>query len=198
MRIALIVVANPGASSFSHAMAHVARDVLIERGYAVALHDLYAEGFNPVQPTGEAGNICSPDPLVELHCAELKVAELVLVFHPNWWSQPPAILKGWIDRVFRLNTAYGYPEGTGYEGVPVGLLGARHALVFNTSNTPPEREAEVFGDPLDSLWKTSVFALCGIHSVVRRMYAPVASSTPEQRDGWLREVAGLVREAAVR
>jgi len=193
---ALVIVANPGKGSFSHAMADVASSTLERAGYRVARHDLYEEGFNPVQPTGEAANTASTDPLVEAHCQALSQADLILVFHPNWWSQPPAILKGWVDRVFRLGTAYGYPEGAGFEGVPVGLLKAKRALIFNTSNTPPERERDVFGDPLDGLWKTSIFALCGVNDVVRRMYGPMSSSTPEQREQWLGEVASLTANAA--
>ena len=136
---ALIVVANPSTSSLSHAMASAAERVLIAHGYKIAFHDLYAEHFDPVQPTGEGANTSSSNQLVEQHCSELSRADLILVFHPNWWGQPPAILKGWIDRVFRLNTAYAYPAGVGFEGVPLGLLRARHAMVFNTSNTSPER-----------------------------------------------------------
>ena len=159
------------------------------------MHDLYAEGFNPVQPTPESGNVASDDPLVELHCARLQAAELIAVFHPNWWSQPPAILKGWIDRVFRLGTAYAYPSGVGYEGVPVGLLRARQALVFNTLNTPAAREREVFGDPLERLWGTSVFALCGVPRLVRRQYGPMAGSSEAQREAWLDEVRALVGQS---
>ena len=103
---ALLVVAHPSPDSFSHALAHAAREALVEREFAVDWHDLYAEGFDPVQRTGEAGNTASADALVERHCAELARADLVVVCHPNWWGQPPAILKGWIDRVFRLGTAY--------------------------------------------------------------------------------------------
>jgi NAD(P)H dehydrogenase (quinone) len=149
-----------------------------------------------VQPVVESANFKSDDPLVERHCKELQAADLVLIFHPNWWSQPPAILKGWIDRVFRLDTAYGYPPGVGPEGVPIGLLKARQALIFNTSNTLAQREREVFGDPLDSLWRTSVFALCGVENVVRRMYGPMASSTSTDRTSWLEEVRALVEHAA--
>jgi NAD(P)H dehydrogenase (quinone) len=193
---ALIIVANPSQSSLSHAMGAVAERVLAIRGYSIASHDLYAEHFDPVNPVGEASNTASSDPLLEQHCAELARADLILIFHPNWWSQPPAILKGWIDRVFRLNTAYGYPSGIGFEGVPVGLLRARHALVFNTSNTPPERERSVFGDPLETIWKNSVFSLSGVQNVVRRMYAPVAGSTAEQRAAWLAEIKNLVESVA--
>ena len=193
---ALLVIAHPSGDSFSHAMAGAAAAVLRARGCTCWVHDLYAEGFNPVQPTPESGNVASDDPLVELHCARLQAAELIAVFHPNWWSQPPAILKGWIDRVFRLGTAYAYPSGVGYEGVPVGLLRARQALVFNTSNTPAAREREVFGDPLERLWGTSVFALCGVPRLVRRLYGPMAGSSAAQREAWLDEVRALVEQSA--
>jgi NAD(P)H dehydrogenase (quinone) len=194
--LALIVVANPSPNSLSHAMASAAKRVLVIRDYEMAYHDLYAERFDPVQPTGEIGNVGSSNALVEEHCSELARADLIIIFHPNWWGQPPAILKGWIDRVFRLNTAYAYPPGVGFEGTPVGLLRARHAIVVNTSNTPAGREATVFGDPLETLWKNCVFGLCGVSSVIRRMYAPVSSSTAQQRATWLSEVTALVENAA--
>ena len=193
---ALCIVAHPSPASFSHAMAEAAASTLRQTGHVVQCHDLYAEGFNPVQPVGETGNTRSDDDLVEQHCRELQAADLILIFHPNWWSQPPAILKGWVDRVFRLDTAYAYPDGTSLDGVPVGLLRAKAALVFNTSNTPLAREREVFGDPLEGLWKTSVFALCGVPDVTRRMFGPMAGSTAAEREGWLAEVRALVQGAA--
>lgn len=191
--LALCVVAHPSPTSFSHAMAEAAVSTLRQSNCVVQFHDLYAEGFNPVQPVGETGNTRSDDELVERHCRELQAADLILIFHPNWWSQPPAILKGWIDRVFRLNTAYAYPEGTGLDGVPVGLLRAKAALVFNTSNTPLVREREVFGDPLERLWKMSVFDLCGVQNMTRRMFGPMAASTATEREAWLTEVRRLVQ-----
>lgn len=100
-----------------------------------------------------------------------------------------------MDRVLRLGTAYGYPDGAGFDGVPIGLLKAKCAFVFNTSNTPLEREREVFGDPLDTLWRRSVFSLCGVDHVVRRMYGPMSSSSADQRELWLNEVASLTEDA---
>ncbi|MBN1811307.1 MAG: NAD(P)H-dependent oxidoreductase, partial [Anaerolineae bacterium] len=113
---------------------------------------------------------------------------------PNWWGQPPAILKGWIDRVLRPGVAYEFEEGDSGEGVPVGLLKAKTALVFNTSNTPERREVEVFGDPLEGLWKTCVFDLCGVRTFYRKMYRVIVISTPEQRQAWLEDVARVVQE----
>ncbi|MFL6578000.1 MAG: NAD(P)H-dependent oxidoreductase [Povalibacter sp.] len=193
---ALLVVAHPSSESFTHALAASASAVLQKRGYLVVNHDLYREQFDPVQRTGELQNTVSTDALIERYCSDLARADLILLFHPNWWGQPPAILKGWVDRVFRLNTAYGYAPGTPPEGVPIGLLKARQAFVFNTSNTPVEREQEVFGDPLDLIWKKCVFPLCGVSTVTRRMYGPISGSTPGMRERWLAEVAALVEDAA--
>jgi len=73
------------------------------------------------------------------------------------------------------------------------LLKARAALVFNTSNTPRKRELEVFGDPLETLWKTCIFDLCGVKTFYRRMFGMVVTSTLEERQGWLAEVREAVR-----
>ena len=194
--LALLVVASPGTGSFVHALADRARSALVTAGYSIAWHDLYEEKFNPVQPTGEMGNTSSSDPLVEQHCAEISRADLVVVVHPNWWGQPPAILKGWVDRVFRLNTAYGYPPDIPPQGEPEGLLKARAAIIINTSNTAAAREASAFGDPLDNLWKRCIFGLCGVDYVERRMYGPISGSSAEQREAWLADAASLVESVA--
>jgi putative NADPH-quinone reductase len=118
-----------------------------------------------------------------------------VIVHPNWWGQPPAILKGWVDRVIRPGVAYAFEEGDSGEGVPVGLLRARTAVVLNTSNTPPAREREAFGDPLEAIWKRCVFELCGVRDVRRRTYGVVVTSTPGERAAWLADAAELVSAA---
>lgn len=180
---ALSVVGHPSPRSFSHGIAERAEATLRELGVQVAHHDLYAEGYEPVS---------GGDSLVAQHREELAAADILLVCHPNWWSMPPALLKGWIDRTFVPHVAYrDSPIGQ----PPIGLLKAK-ALVFNTGDTPPEREAEVFGDPLQRIWETGILAFCGVSSVTRRMYSPVSSSTPEQRELWLAEVATLTARTA--
>ena len=105
---------------------------------------------------------------------------------------PPAILKGWIDRVIRAGVAYQFVEGDLGEGVPIGLLKAENVLIFNTSNTREEREMEVFGDPLDILWKKCIFGLCGIKNIHRENYGVIVTSTSEQREKWLKDVVTTV------
>jgi len=65
-------------------------------------------------------------------------------------------------------------------------------MVFNTSNTPSEREINVFGDPLERLWKDCVFDFCGIKNYYRKMFRVIASSTPKERKEWLEEVKETV------
>ena len=119
-------------------------------------------------------------------------ADGIIIVHPNWWGMPPAILKGWIDRVLRMEVAYRFAANDKGEGVPVGLLKARAAIVFNTANTPEDRERAVFGDPLETLWKKCIFDLCGVKNVQRRTFAVVVTSTPEHRAQWLADVRELV------
>ena len=191
-----VIIGNPKPSSFSHAMANAALEV-IRTDHQIFLHDLYEEKFQPVLESGEADNYSSSDSLVEQHCQEITEADAILIFHPNWWGQPPAILKGWVDRVLRPGIAYDYRMGDSPADAPFGLLRAKCALVFNTSNTPKEREIEVFGNPLQTLWKNCIFDLCGVPTFERRVFGPMASSTLEVRQDWLREVKTLVRSYVV-
>ncbi len=97
-----------------------------------------------------------------------------------------------MDRVIRPGVAYEFLEGDGGEGVPKGLLKARAAVVFNTGNTPAAREREVFGDPLERLWRDCILAFAGIPRFERRLFGVVCTSTPEERAAWLDQARGLV------
>ncbi|WP_246275864.1 NAD(P)H-dependent oxidoreductase [Methanolobus zinderi] len=167
---------------------------LKESGHEVSFHDLCAEGFDPILMGEELVSDRSDDELVQIHWNEIKEADGIVIIHPNWWGQPPAILKGWVDRVLRENVAYRFPEDDDGSGLPIGLLKARVALVFNTSNTPEERENTVFGDPLERIWKDCIFDFCGVSNFHRRMFRTIAGSTSEQRQAWLDEVMDMVCE----
>ena len=188
----LVILAHPDKASFNHAVADAVVAQCRQNGHRVFFHDLHGENFDPVMPSSEIPESGPVNPAVRQHCRELAGADGIVVVHPNWWGMPPAILKGWIDRVVRSGVAYRFLEGDGGEGVPVGLLRANAAIVFNTSNTPAERERNVFGDPLEALWKTCIFDLCGVRTFHRRMFGVMVTSTPEQRAGWLDEVRATV------
>jgi NAD(P)H dehydrogenase (quinone) len=155
---------------------------------------LYAEKFDALLPAKEIPRTAELSDELKRHCDEISSVDGIIVVHPNWWGQPPAILKGWVDRVFRPGIAYDFIEGDSGEGVPVGLLNAKSALVFNTSNTDSNREIEVFKDPLEAIWKNCIFDLCGVHDFYRRMFSVVITSSEEKRNRWLFEVSEIVNK----
>ena len=192
MRVS-VVLGHPGKKSFNHAIAERVVQTLLRNGHTVCYHDLYDERFAPNLPCEEIPKAAPLDPVIKGHCDEISIAEGIVIVHPNWWGQPPAILKGWIDRVLRAGVAYEFAEGDNGEGIPVGLLKAKVALVFNTSNTPRARESQTFGDPLETLWGKCIFDLCGVRNFHRRLYEVIVTSTLAQREAWLRDVEETVK-----
>lgn len=191
MKISLIL-AHPDKKSFNHAIARVAAETIEQNGHEVFFHDLYEEGFDPILSTEEIPNEANLPPIIAKHCTEISTADGIIIVHPNWWGQPPAILKGWVDRIIRPGIAYEFIEGDQGEGVPNGLLKAKSAIVFNTSNTETQREIHVFGDPLETIWKNCIFGLCGVRNFYRRTFNIIVVSSEGQRKEWLYEVRETV------
>ncbi len=185
----LVIIGHQNQGSYCHALTRAATDELHSLGHTVVYHDLYAERFDPVLPQAEIPKDAPVDPVVHKHCEEVVAADGYVVVHPNWWGQAPAILKGWVDRVFRQGLVYEFtPQGVN------GLLKGKRAVVITTSNTPRDVEVSVFGDPLENLWKTVTFGFCGVEDFFRRNYESIVMSTPEQRAGWLEETRRIMRE----
>ncbi|MBN1782302.1 NAD(P)H-dependent oxidoreductase [bacterium] len=189
-----VILAHPDPGSFNHAIAGQCVRTLENEGHHVRFHDLYREAFDPLLPAAEIPGEATLPLEIRGHCEEIQQSDGIVIVHPNWWGMPPAVLKGWIDRVMRPGVAYRFLEGDHGEGVPQGLLNASAAVVFNTSNTSADREAAVFGDPLESLWKTCIFDLCGVRTFYRRTFGIIVTSTAEQRGQWLGEAGELVRQ----
>jgi len=187
-----VILAHPSKASFNHAIAQSAVDELSTNNHTIFYHDLYDEQFNPILEADEIPKDVILPAEIEKLCEEIAQSDGVIIIHPNWWGQPPAILKGWVDRVIRPGVAYEFMEDDSGEGIPNGLLKGKTALVFNTSNTPTEREQRVFGDPLEALWKNCIFELCGVNDFYRRMFNVIVTSSEKQRKDWLQEVKETV------
>jgi putative NADPH-quinone reductase len=190
----LVVLAHPNPGSFNHAIAAAAVAELESLGHEVCIHDLYADGFDPAMPAEELARSTVLCDDIARRCADLAISDGIVVIHPNWWGQPPAILKGWLDRVMRPGVAYEFRARTDGRTGPVGLLRLRCALVVNTGNTPMAAELAQYGDPLDNLWKKCVFGMCEVPCVERRYFTSVIVSTPEERGRWLGETRSTVAE----
>ena len=184
-----IILGHSKPNSLNHAIAEKCVATLKELGHEVTLHDLYQERFDPVMPPGEE-NIPEEELPVDIrnHLNGFKEADGVIFIHPNWWGGPPAILRGWVDRVIRTNSCYNFTK----DGVD-SHVGGKIVQIFSTSNTPRDVEINVYGDPIEVFWKVVVFSVLGTKSFERRNFESVVMSTSEERQGWLAEVEATVK-----
>ncbi len=189
-----VILAHPDKGSFNHAIAEVVQNTLVLAGYQVFFHDLYEEQFNPLF----MGNRESKkDDQIEAYSQELSQSSAIVIIHPNWWGQPPAILKGWVDRLFRLGVAYRYEQGSNGNMIRKGALPAQQALIINTANVPIEREHQM-GNTLEYIWKECTFEPCGVPHVYRKSFTPVVTSTLDQRQAWLKEIEEIIQRLSAK
>ena len=117
----LFVHAHPHQDSFTAACRDTAIAAARQDGHETKLIDLYAENFQPSLTPDEWLSYPDPDAIPETltpHIEALQWAEGLIFTHPTWWSGPPAILKGWLDRTFRPGIAF-HPMPTGLKpGLP--------------------------------------------------------------------------------
>ena len=133
MRVS-VILGHPCRASFNHAIAETVVRTLRAAGHMIWYHDLYGEGFDPVTMCAEIPKGAPLDPVIQRHCDEIAAADGIVIVHPNWWGQPPAILKGWADRVIRVGVAYAFEEGTPLPGAVV--LVAPEAKAFPLDEVP--------------------------------------------------------------
>ena len=114
----LVVSAHPNDESFLGTLRSVILKELNELGHEVRHHDLYEENFNPVftayERLNHVGDINTKlEELSELkpYVHNLQWCDALILVYPTWWSGQPAIMKGWIDRVFMNEVAWILPEG---------------------------------------------------------------------------------------
>jgi putative NADPH-quinone reductase len=115
MRI-LVVHAHPVAESFSTALFHCVAETLEKGGHEVRPLDLYAEGFDPVLSRQGRLDYHTPEVNqrpVATDVALLRWAEGVVFVYPTWWYSHPAMLKGWLERVWLPDVAFHLPADGG-------------------------------------------------------------------------------------
>jgi len=185
---ALVVLCHPNRTGFNQAVAAAAAEAL-NATHAVDFVNLYDDGFDPALPAPELPRKFSFDETVQRYNALVKAASVYVFVHPDWWGGPPALMKGFIDRVFRPGVAY---EFEGYEFLSkkkTALLAGKKAFVFTTTDYPkPEGE-----DPSAVIWKKNVFAYCGIDDAQVHTFYDTYASSYEARHGWIGAVAAKLK-----
>ena len=113
MRV-LVVHAHPVEESFNKALFRLTVDTLRRTGHEVRGVDLYAEGFDPVM-SAEGRRLYHEPGLntaaVQAHLDHLAWCTALVFVYPTWWYAQPAMLKGWLERVWLPHVCFAMPEG---------------------------------------------------------------------------------------
>jgi NAD(P)H dehydrogenase (quinone) len=162
-----LIVAHPNPDSFNLAMAHAYEAAAKALGHAVVMRDLYRTGFDPrlglAELPGPKGFAPGADVVAER--ALIADADVFAFVYPLWFYAPPAMLKGYIDRVFGMGFGYGRGEGGN-----APLLSGRMMISLSSSGAPEAWMRQTGDwDAMRKLFDTHVAGVCGL-SVVDHLH----------------------------
>lgn len=183
----LIVYCHPNPESFNNAIVDAFTGALKQQGHEVVVRDLYAIKFDPVLSGSDfkalrEGNIPADIKTEQDH---VKWADAVTMVYPVWWTGLPALIKGYIDRVFSYGFAYAYGE----DGNISKLLAGRKGLIINTHGTPSEIYSNIgMHEGLKITSDTGIFEFSGIEPVGHLFFGSVNQIDDAARGKMLEEV----------
>ncbi|MFH1360236.1 MAG: NAD(P)H-dependent oxidoreductase [Candidatus Omnitrophota bacterium] len=188
----LIVYGHPNPKSFNRAIVDTLKAALEEKEHEVRLRDLCALKFNPnlsqLEMENIEKNLIPVD--VQTEHEHIKWANVITFVFPIWWGGPPAILKGYLDRVLSKNFAY-----TESEGGSKGLLTDKKVFTINTIDAPQEvYEKEELFKSMNLIWDKITLLFAGIQPLGHKYFSFVSGSSDEQRKAMLEEVKKLANE----
>lgn len=130
-----LIIAHPDAASYTHTIAEAVRREIESRGHTVSVRDLYALNFDPrlkrSELPGRPGSAPADDVIAER--GVLGRAQSFVFVYPFWMNAPPAILKGYLDRVF--GTGFAFRAGSNGS---TPLLSGRSLISFTSSGAPQD------------------------------------------------------------
>lgn len=158
MRV-LVVHCHPNPTSFGAAARDRALAGLESAGHEIRLNDLYADHFEPVLSADERRTHKEPGVAPELqgYADDLAWAEALVLVYPTWWSGLPAMLKGWIDRVWVAGVAWQMDDG---DSTPTPLLRNIRRIVVVTTHGSPKHLNALEGESGKRTVTRSIRAMC--------------------------------------
>ena len=187
----LIIYAHPNPGSFNHALMETVTEELRHNGKGVKIRDLYQMQFNAIlnsedlvhmQKRSVAQDVKEEQELV-------RSAEVILFIYPLWWAGMPAILKGYIERVFTEGFAYRITD----DGI-AGLLSGKKVFLFTTMGASmADYEGSGFFRSMGQITDTGIFSFCGCEVMGHKYFPSVPYITDSDRKKMLDEVRELVK-----
>lgn len=189
---ALVVYCHPNPASFNHAVLDLVTGELQNRGAQYRVRDLYASGWEPRLSAADFQQIFSGSVPGDIgkEQEDVKWADILFFIFPVWWYSMPAMLKGWIDRVFSFGFAYHMTE----EG-PRGLLTGKKAVIITTSGaTRDMAEAGGLNQSLKANIVNGIMGFCGITDVIHKNLYGIPYISDEERKNLLEETQMMLKD----
>ncbi|MBN9888902.1 NAD(P)H-dependent oxidoreductase [Salipiger abyssi] len=209
----LIVVAHPDPASFNHALAEGAARALRQAGHRVTVSDLAAEGFRADVGPHDVTERADPSRFhvqaeqahairndafaadIRREQARVAGADNIILQFPIWWGGPPALMKGWIDRV--LSYGFAYVDGRRFD---TGVFRGRRAMISVTTGGTPERFSDegVYGpiEPLLMPMQRLALEYMGFEVAPLQVAYGVPRTTPEARAERIEALSGAALDMA--
>jgi NAD(P)H dehydrogenase (quinone) len=190
---ALVVYAHPVKGSYASALRDRVVSSLASNGHDVDLLDLYAEGFVPELSAPECRqHLDAPaaKPALAEQFERLRRAQALVLVYPTWWSGPPAILKGWFDRVWANEVAFVLPPGSARVR---GRLHDLRRLVVVTTHGSSKLVNAAEGESGKRMVGRPLRLLCHRRARLRWVaFYGMDTATPDQLTGFLDRAAKAV------
>lgn len=176
-----VIIAHPAPDSLTCAIAQAYAHDVKALGQQVVIRDLYRMGFDPCLKASEipkpSGFLFGEDVVAERKV--LADVDVFALFYPLWFNAPPAILKGYVDRV--MSMGFGYEPGMG--GTET-LLDGKRLISFTTSGAPDQWVAETGAlQALMTLFDRHVSRMCGLEMVDHVHVGGIVSGITEEAYG---------------
>jgi len=185
----LIVLAHPQAKSYCSALAQAYTDGARAAGAEVRQINLAELAFNPVG-SGSHAHPLELEPALKQAQTDIQWAEHMVFIYPILWGTIPALLKGFIERVFVPGFAMNFRNDS-----PLWdkLLKGRSARLIVTLNTPPLLYRLLFRRAGHITMKRSILEFCGIAPVRITDIGPMKNASADRREKWIRQAHALGR-----
>ena len=177
----LVILGHPADDSFCSALASSYLAGAKAAGNEVQLISLGKLSFDPVLHNGYATIQELESDLVAAQTA-IAWAQHIVFIYPIWWGAMPALLKGFIDRVFLPGFAFKYRDGSAFWD---RLLSGRSAHLLVTMDTPPWYFRWVYRMPGHNQMKRTILEFSGIKPVAVSSFGPIKDSSQQKREKWL-------------
>jgi NAD(P)H dehydrogenase (quinone) len=153
---------------------------------------LYKIGFNPILNINDFIQFQEGKTSKDVEEQQKKIhdADTIILIHPTWWGGMPAMLKGYLDRVFTIGFAYKMGENQ-----PVGLLGNKKVIIIRTTSLPEELYLKSgVEDLIQNLNTFKLKVVCGVKNLDHHIFYAVSNVPDETRKKYLDKVYQLSKK----